>query len=118
MRDHSPWFDSNVREARKKRRLAERRWRRLKTTELRVRYFQAKNEVNRLIRATKKKYYNTKIMEAGPNTKKLYSFFNNLLGKVESKKLPEGFPDQRLSQRFADYFEEKINNITVLTHQL
>ena len=41
--------------------------------------------------------------------KKLSALFNNLLGKTNEIVLPEYCPD--LAQKFANYFEEKIDNI-------
>lgn len=110
-RDFSPWFNSGISEARKKRRAAERRWRRLHTAESRTYYVSLRNEVVRLIRNSKISYFKKKIEEAGTDMSKLYSFFNQLLGKVNQKSLPEGYSPIELVEKFSLHFETKIENI-------
>ena len=107
--DQEPWFDSTIKEARKKRRWLEKDWRRKRTTESRECFTRSRNEVNRLIKKRKEVYFRTQARERMGNMKKLYALFNNLLGKTKEKVLPEYTPD--LAQNFADFFEEKVDNI-------
>ena len=107
--DREPWFNSNIREARKKRRRLESEWRKKRTNESRLNYTKYKNEVNRLIKKRKEEYYRTKAMEGKGDMKKLKSIFDDLLGKTKDTVLPALSPE--LAQNFANFFEEKINNI-------
>lgn len=111
IRNAAPWFNTELRKARKLRRMAELRWRRKRTIDLREKCRSARNEVNSLIRRTKREYFHKKIHKAGTNMEKLYKFFNELTGKNKKKILPEGFTDSNLANSFADYFEEKIEKI-------
>ena len=107
--DHEPWFNSTIKEARKKRRWFEREWRKKRTIQSRELYTRSKNEVNRLIRKRKEDYFRSKVRDGKGDSKKLATLFNDLLGKTKEKMLPEHTPD--LAQNFADFFKEKIDNI-------
>ncbi|MEL7520346.1 MAG: endonuclease/exonuclease/phosphatase family protein, partial [Cyanobacteria bacterium J06553_1] len=107
--DHEPWFNSTIKEARKKRRWFEKDWRKKRTTQARELYTRSRNEVNRLIRKRKEDYFRSKVREGKGDNKKLSTLFNDLLGKTKEKALPEYTPG--LAQNFADFFEEKIDNI-------
>ena len=107
--DREPWFNSTIREARKKRRRLENEWRKNKTNTSRLNYTKYKNEVNRLILKRKEEYYRSKAMEGKGDMKKLKTLFDDLLGKTKDTVLPAHSPD--LAQNFANFFEEKINNI-------
>ena len=107
----SPWFNVAIREARKKRRLAETRWKKHKTQRNRMLFVEARNEVNRLLRKVKKTYYNEKVVAVGSNIKRLYSVFDELLGKVKRHILPEGRSDLELANEFAEFFESKVASL-------
>ena len=111
IRDAAPWFSTEVREARKRRRLAESKWRKRKTVELRKQYVIVRNEVIRLIRKAKEQYYKRRIHDAGTDMNKLNKLFRELLGRNKEKVLPEGDTDEILSNKFVKYFDEKIENI-------
>ena len=110
-REAAPWFSTEIREARKRRRLAETKWRKKKTVELRAQYVIARNEVHELIKTTKKQYYSRKIREAGADMNKLTKFFKELLGRNKLVILPECDTDSNLSNKFVTHFDEKIENI-------
>lgn len=109
IRDRAPWYNTAINEARKRRRGFEKDWRRRRTTVAKERYIQSKNEVNRLIKERKEEYYRTQTRERMGDTKKLYALFDDLMGKSVDKVLPDFTPE--LAQNFADFFEEKIDNI-------
>ncbi|XP_068234124.1 uncharacterized protein [Palaemon carinicauda] len=108
IKDSSPWFNAAIREARKKRRLAESRWHKHKTNRNRMLYVEARNEVNRLLRNVKKTYYNEKVTEVRSNIKRLYSVFDELLGKIKRHVLPDGRSELELANEFAEFFESKV----------
>ena len=101
VRDGAPWYNSNISEARKRRRLLEKDWRRRRTTVSRERYTQSRNKVNRLIKESKEEYYRSQTRARIGDMKKLSALFNDL-GKSVEKMLPESSPD--LAQNFADFF--------------
>ena len=109
IRDRAPWYNTTIGEARKRRRKCEKEWRRRRTTASRTLYTQAKNDVNKLIKETKEQYYRAQTRESKGDMKKISALFNDLLGKSTEITLPDFTPD--LAQNFADFFEEKIDNI-------
>ena len=109
IRDRAPWYNTAINEARKRRRGFEKDWRRRRTTLSKERYIQSRNEVNLLIKERKEEYYRTQTRERMGDTKKLYALFDDLMGKSVEKVLPDFTPE--LAQNFADFFEEKIDNI-------
>ena len=88
IRDAAPWFNTEIREARKRRRLAESKWRKRKTVELRKQYVIFRNEVIRQIRIAKEEYCKRKIYDAGTDMNKLNKLFRELLGGNKKKMLP------------------------------
>ena len=109
VKESEPWFNTTIKLARKKRRWLEREWRKKRTADSRLNYTRSKNEVNRLIRKTKEEFFRSRARESKGDMKKLSALFNNLLGKTNEVVLPAYSPD--LAQKFANYFEEKIDNI-------
>ena len=111
IRDAAPWFNTEIREARKRRRLAEIKWRKRKTEELRKQYVISRNEVIRQIKIAKEQYCKRKIHEAGTDMNKLNKLFRELLGGNKKKMLPEGDTEEGLSNKFGEHFDLKIENI-------
>ena len=93
------------------RRLAETKWRKKKTAELRTQYAISRNEVHELIKTTKKQYCSRKIREAGLDMNTLNKLFKVLLGRNKQVILPEYDSDNNLSKNIDTYFDEKIENI-------
>ena len=105
------FFHGLIKEAIRFRRKKERYWRIRRSVESRREYVQAKNRVNRLIRKRKFYYYQHKINEAGSNSKKLYQVLNNLTGRQTKSKLPDGYSDTVLANKFMTFFNDKITTI-------
>ena len=106
-----PWLNNEVKIARKERRRKETAWRRCKTAENRLAYCEARNHVCRLIQQAKKQYYNNKIKEYSTDTKQLNFLLNDISGKKEEVILPACDNDTDLADKFADFFDKKIENI-------
>ena len=81
IRENCPWFNMEIKEARKKRRRAELRWRRRRTEERWSEYNIERRIVLKLIKTTKREYYRKSIKDAGMDMNILKKFFNELLGK-------------------------------------
>ena len=107
VKENCPWFNTEILNARKKRRAAEKKWKRRRTSENRQAYVNEKNKVNYLIKNAKISYYKQKITEAGKDAGKLYYFLNVLMGKKGKSTLPESGNNEELAKRFADFFDSK-----------
>ncbi len=111
VRESAPWFNGEIREARKKRRLAEKRWRRLKTGNAWECYTRCRNDVSKVVRNVKRKYYREKLLETQSEPSKLYRLLDELLGNKKQKVLPENVDDEGLANDFVNYFDMKVENI-------
>ena len=111
VKDGSPWFDASVAELRRERRRAERRWRRLRTMESRETYVTAVRMVVARISARKLEYYGDLVISCGNDQKKLYTVFNNLMGKNKMSPLPAHDSELQLATEFSDFFQTKIERI-------
>ena len=75
------WLTSEVRDARRKRRRAERLWRTTKLTIHKEMYINMRNEVTKCVIAAKRLYFTSKIDSAVFSTKQLFKVSNELLRK-------------------------------------
>ena len=111
VRDGSPWFDASVAVLRRERRRAERRWRRLRSIESREAYVAAVRAVVNQLSVRKVEYYGDLVTSCGSDQKKLYTVFNNLMGKNGASPLPAHASELQLATEFADFFQSKIERI-------
>ena len=107
----APWFNNEIKEARKLRRRRELAWRASKDDLSRAAFNEARNEVCRLIKKAKKSYYNNKLQEYSKDSKKLNSMFNDILGNNSELTLPVSDDDNQLADEFATFFDNKVLNI-------
>ena len=111
VRDGFPWYDASVSSLRCERRRAERRWRRVRTDELRDAYVEARRVVVARTSARKVEYYRNLVGSSGGDQKKLYSVLNNLMGRKNVSPLPNYACEARLAAEFAVFFQLKIERI-------
>ena len=71
VKEKCPWFNGDIIRARKRRRAAEKKWKRRKTRENRASYNSESNNINYLMKRAKIDYYKRKIHEAGTDMGKL-----------------------------------------------
>ena len=113
--DTAPWFDSEYREYRKKRRKAERDWKKEKDPEkkfeLRVTLKSICSSLNDLALEKKKLYYSRLIENANGNPRTLYSLVNKALDRKQTKKLPDSDEIPVLAKSFNEFFVDKIAKI-------
>ena len=83
-RPDSPWYNEEIRKAKRERRKAERKYRKKKETGYREALKAKEREVNKLCHEAKKEYYNRKISEGEENSKDLFKLTNTLLHKENS----------------------------------
>ena len=107
----SPWFNDDTREARKKCRQLERRWRRNKLEVHRQAYINERLKLKKMTRQAKKLYYSSKIQETFSDQKKLFGIVNELLHKPKVAVLPSRDSDKELANNFSNFFYQKIDTI-------
>ena len=88
VKDRAPWFNSEIRLAKREKRRAEYIWRRRRTNSTRNAYSEARNRYNSCIKQRKRDYFTNKIRDAGNDMNKLYLILDNLTGCKKKKKLP------------------------------
>jgi hypothetical protein len=115
IRDRSScsWYNCigpELREAKRQRRQAERKWRRTGLVIDRQLYQAARNRVTELVHNAKSSFYSSKISNC-ETTKQLYKVTNALLGKSQdhTSPSPSTFPSSNLAQSFSEFFIEKID---------
>ena len=109
-RPSAPWLTEEVREVRRKRRRAERQWRKSRLTVHRQILISARNEVKSCIQKAKRDYFSEQIDSASA-AKQIFSVSDKLLGKSRSSPLPVNVPVSELPQKFCDFFSNKIRGI-------
>ena len=109
-RKPAPWISSKVKEIKRQRRRAERKWRKTKLHVHRQLY-QLKNfEFQEVIANEKRSYCISKIKEC-KTSKALYSITNELSGKTFDTVLPNNIAKENLPDEFCKFFNEKIEKI-------
>ena len=81
MRKYSVWFDDELKNLRKRRRAAERKWKKSSVPEDKELYIKLKKCMNCLIKLKRTTYHKKHFIDAKGNTKKIYRKLNSLLGK-------------------------------------
>ena len=109
MRPSSKWFNSEIGDAKRRRRQAERRWRKSKRPEDRVMFVAATREFTSLSEKAKRHFYLDKFNNV-TSCKELFRISDELLGKQKSSPLPDG-SDQDVANLFSKFFTEKISLI-------
>ena len=84
----SPWIDDEIRQKRKSRRRAERRWRETRLMTDRQHYRHICRETARTIEKRKREYYNSKISELKEDHSLLFNFLNRLSARSVRRNTP------------------------------
>lgn len=111
IKDHAPWFNSDIIRAKRTKKKYEKLWRKLRTDASRNDYKKARNEERKVIIKRKRQYYSSKVEEAKSDIRKLYSVLNGLTGSRTKPKLPEGYSNDVLANKFLGFFEDKIKQV-------
>ena len=98
-----------MKQAKRERRQAERKWRDTRLHVHRDIFVSKKDCVNALVDETKEHFYNEKFSSI-TTCKELFATTNALLGVRKDTPLPDG-TDQELCEKFSDFFIDKINNL-------
>ena len=111
VKDNAPWFNSELKTAKREKRRAEYLWRRRRTSSSRRIYIEAKNRYNSRMKQRKSVFYRNKIKDVGNDMNKLYSVLDNLTGHKKKNRLPEGYNDKDLAMKFLEFFDNKISRV-------
>jgi endonuclease/exonuclease/phosphatase (EEP) superfamily protein YafD len=109
--DSAPWFDSEYRNLRKKRRKAESNWKSTKSQEDKTVYKELCSETTTLALTKKKEYFSKVITKSNGNARTLYSMVDKELDRKQSKILPDTEDIADLTTKFNKFFVEKIDKI-------
>ena len=112
-RTDCPWFNSDIAEAKRKRRRLERKWLSSDKNEIDRKLFCAqKNVVNSLLKKAKRSYFVGLIEDCGDDSKQLFSIANRLLNRKQSSPLPSHTDSSALAETFIKYFRTKVKTIS------
>ena len=104
----TPWIDLELRTLRRKRRAAERAWRKGKGAK--SEYTKLRDKFSALEFAKRCAHHKNSLRASSGDTKTLYKKLNKLLGN-ESQDLPSHTDSTKLSEDFKDFFSQKIVKI-------
>ncbi len=110
IRPNTEWYTADMMAAKRECRKLERQYKRTGLTIHHDLYRMKRNEVHRMREHAKIQHYNQKI-EATQNQKDLFRLINSLSGSPATQSLPQSDNSLALANRFAQYFDVKIENI-------
>ena len=110
-RSKVPWFTKRVKEFKQKMRHREKLWRKYKRKDLWLAFKVARQDYHKSLNDAKMMVISNKVLECGPDMKKLYAVVNGLLGTTKCNPLPECDSDEELVESFASFFLDKIKKI-------
>ena len=113
IRQKVPWYNAEVRTARSERRRAESTWRQSRLEVHREIYKSKHVQVVRKIEAAKVAFFNGKILESESDSCELFKTVNTLLNRKKNTALPVHGSEQQLANRFAHFFDSKIQKINL-----
>ena len=106
-RPSAPWLTENIKDAKRELRKAERLMCASGLTVHRQIFQYQRNALKTLVRQTKQEHYCSRLSECR-TTKALFSVTDQLFHTDSQKKLPKSIPCKELPNKFAMYFDEKI----------
>ena len=111
MRPAAPWFREEIKLERRVRRRLERRWRRTRLPEDRLRFIEQNRIVNELLLSVRSQYYTKLIDDNCLNQRKLFGIVGKLLHRSPAPQYPSCSSVADLANRFIGFFGEKIITI-------
>ena len=106
-----PWFSDEIKEIKKRRRKAEKLWRRTKKDSDLMHFKSIKNEANHLMKQAKPDFYTNLVNENSHNQKKLYAVAKNLLTPKKDLCFPDYHDMNSLANELGQYFTTKVETI-------
>ena len=115
------WYNLACEVAKRKRRKAERWYRTVMKNSWDVKILcdalkqrrAASNEASKIIRKARQDFFSTKIKDSKNNAAAFFKLTNYLMGRDKTpQEQPEGYKDQDLAEKFAEFFQEKVERIS------
>ena len=108
----APWFDSEYKQLRIKRRKAEKQWRKNYSSIEKVVYDDLRNQCITLAKCKEAQYYRSKFEKYNHSQKSLFQFADNFLDRSSVLTLPPAYENiQSVVDDFNMYFSKKIDDI-------
>ena len=105
----APWFDSEYEALRRRRRKAEKTYRKTKSDQDKEEFIRLRRETTKVANDKKMNLIKQKIDEG--SSKVLYQVVNNLTDNEKARVLPTAKSDEELANNFLNFFQEKIEKI-------
>ena len=109
VRSTAPWFTDELRQAKQEKRRAERKYMKSHLEVDKQIYKEHCKSYKKLLDEAKKDHHKSSILES--STRDLFWTVNTLSNPNSERSLPSHDSEEELAERFADYFEQKINTI-------
>ena len=111
MRPHVPWYTDEIRQAKRERRKAERRWR-LSKLDSDLAVFKVKrNAVNNLMNKARQAFYTKLIEDNSCNQRKLFRVSKRLFNQSQGDELPPNLHAPTFASEVGKYFVSKVDTI-------
>ena len=107
----APWFDREYSDLRRKRRRAEKLYRKTKLMVHKLEFVRLRTLTTALALRKKVQHCRSSINEASNSTKALYSTVNRLIGRENKPRLPLAESDTESANKFGTFFTSKVNKI-------
>ena len=111
LRPTVPWWNNEIREAKKRVRKAERVWRKKGLTVLYETYINLLVDFSTLLRRVKINYYREKIAELNGDSRSLHKLIDGSLYSLTRPVLPSVSDSKRLAADFSNYYSSKVSKI-------
>ena len=106
-----PWFNDEIKAAKRLQRQAERKWRHSGNVSDLMSYKYRRNRTNYLMKIARKDFYSNLIMNNSSDPGKLFAITKNLLGHRSEVPLPPFTSKHVLANEMGQFFVQKINRI-------
>ena len=110
VKNNVPWYNADIKAAKAKRKRLEHQCRKTQLTVHRDMFTYQRNKVNTMYAEAKKTYYKGKLSDIRSHAQ-FYNIANKLLHRRKTITQPNYECAESLANKFADYFDEKIQRI-------
>ena len=110
-RPRVPWFNEEIKKAKRERRKAEKRWRRTRLDSDLAAFKVKRNAATALMNKARREFYTNFIEENSGDQKKLFAASNRLLNRGSADCLPPTIDRAQFAEDIGKFFVQKIVNI-------
>ena len=111
IRPEMPWYTTEVLEAKREKRQAERKWKATNRDEDKKLFKSKRNQYCHKIKIAKANYFKARVEECDNDQKKLFQVLEQLLHQKQTQKLPSFTEAKKLAEALCMYFITKIEKI-------